>query len=489
MERVHVFGSRSTLAGWCLVGVLSFPFALLLMLSEHHRAGLPGAGAGAVVVLVSLLLAVLRIVAWLVFWRHWRAAERVRQARANRRLSAIAASCQEMLWETRGERFVYLAPSVSDYLGYRPGELLGKSAVAIVADVDKPRLRQLLRACALSGCGWTDETFTFVANNGELREFRSSGLAQCDGHGKVIGFAGALRGLDGLPERRHTQRLHEQVRCVIEQRSLRIVFQPVIDTTSGLAVGAEALTRFPATDPVLSPEQWFSAAVGAGLGAELELAAIGQGLDSAAATLPCELYLAVNISPATLLRGGLAELIDASGWDPARLVVEITEHVRVEDYQHLIECTGSLRRRGVLLAIDDAGAGYASFRHILALRPDYIKLDRGLIAGIDADPGKRALVKAVTSFAGDIGATVIAEGIETARELHAATVMGAQAAQGFHLAAPGPVTDWPALYRNPGWITITAPPAETIALPASAPADNDRHGPQTSAPVSGLVTN
>ena len=450
-----MFGSRSTLAGWCLVGVLTFPFALLLMLSGDHPAGLIGAGVSAPVVLVSLLLAVARIVAWLVFWRHWRAAERLRQARANRRLSAIAVSCREMLWETRGERFVYLAPTVSDYLGYQPAELLGKSAVAIVAGFDKPRVRQLLRACALSGRGWTDEAFTFVASDGELREFGSSGLAQTDGRGKVVGFAGTLRGLEGLPERQHSQRLHDQVQAVIEQGSLDTVFQPVIDTGSGLAVGAEALTRFPSTDPVLSPEQWFSAAVGAGLGAELELAAIRQALHTAAATLPAELYLAVNISPATLLHGGLERLIDAAGWNPARLVVEITEHVQVEDYQQLRARTEPLRRRGVLLAIDDAGGGYASFRHILALRPDYIKLDRTLIAGIDADPGKRALVKAVTSFAGDIGATVIAEGIETAQELHAATVMGAQAAQGFHLAPPAPVAYWPASYRNPAWITLT----------------------------------
>lgn len=115
----------------------------------------------------------------------------------------------------------------------------------------------------------------------------------------------------------------------------------------------------------------------------------------------------------------------------------------------------ALRRRGVLLAVDDAGAGYASFRHILALRPDYIKLDRALIAGIDADPGRRALVKAVTSFAGDIGATVIAEGIQTAPELHAVTALGAQAAQGRHLAPPAPIPDWPTPYRTPSWITIT----------------------------------
>jgi PAS domain S-box-containing protein len=454
---VSVFGSRSTLAGWCLVGVLSFPFALLVIVSRHRPAGLPGAGAGvdALVVLVSLLLAVLRIVAWLVFWRHWRAAERLRQARANRRLSAIAASCQEMLWETRGERFAYLAPSVADYLGYRPEQLLGRSVLAVVAEVDQPRLRRLLRSCALTGCGWTDQTFTFVAADGELREFGSSGLAQTDGAGQVVGFAGTLRGLDGLPARQDAQRLREQVRDLIADGALRTVFQPVIDTRSGLPVGAEALTRFPDSDPPRSPEQWFAAAVGAGLGVELELAAIRHALQVAAASLPGELYLAVNISPATLCRGGLDRLIDACGWEPARLVVEITEHVRVEDYPALIDSMRALRRRGVLLAVDDAGAGYASFRHILALRPDYIKLDRALIAGIDADPGKRALVKAVTSFAGDIGATVIAEGIQTAPELHAVTALGAQAAQGRHLAPPAPIPDWPTPYRTPSWITIT----------------------------------
>src|SRR6185437_237589 len=240
-------------AGWCLVGVLTFPFALLLMmLSGHDPAGLPGAGGA--VVLVSLLLAVARVVAWLVFWRHWRAAERLRQARANRRLSAIAASCREMLWETRGERFVYLAPTVGDYLGYQPTELLGRSAVAIVAEADKARMRQLLRTCSLTGCGWTDEAFTFIASDGELREFASSGLAQTDGRGKVVGFAGTLRGLDGLPERQHSQRLHDQIRAVIDHGSLSTVFQPIVDTGSGLAVGAEALTRFPTSETLRSPE-------------------------------------------------------------------------------------------------------------------------------------------------------------------------------------------------------------------------------------------
>jgi EAL domain-containing protein (putative c-di-GMP-specific phosphodiesterase class I) len=161
------------------------------------------------------------------------------------------------------------------------------------------------------------------------------------------------------------------------------------------------------------------------------------------------LFLTVNVSPSTLLAGRLGPLIEESGWDPARLVVEITEHVRVDDYDSLAACTKALRRQGLRLAVDDAGAGYASFRHILALQPDHIKLDRDLIAGIDSDPGRRALVKAVTAFAGDIGATVIAEGIETESELVAARLLGVQGAQGFHIAKPSPIAQWPAALREP----------------------------------------
>jgi PAS domain S-box-containing protein len=452
-----VFGSRSSLAGWCLVAVLSFPSALVVGLWAHHSAGLPSPGRA--VVLTSLLLMLLRMGTWFVFQSNWRKAERLRQAQANRRLTAIAASCQEMLWETRDNRFVYLAPTVTAYLGYGPEELLGKPALTIYADFERDRAANMVRTSSLSGCGWKNEEFTFVAKNGELRDFVASGLAQTDGDGKVVGFAGALRGLEGLPERQQTHRLQHQIQQLIDEPSLTTVFQPIIDIRSGMAVGAEALTRFPPTEPMLGPDKWFIAAARAGLGVELELTAIQQALAVGTATLPNDLYLSVNISPATLLTGLLNEVIHQSGWNPARIVVEITEHVSVEDYQALTARIEALRRQGLRLAVDDAGAGYASFRHILALKPDFIKLDRALIAGIDTDPGKRALVKAVTSFAGDIGATVTAEGIETAQELQAAALLGVQGGQGFYIAKPNPVSAWPEIHRNPPTITIpTHPP-------------------------------
>jgi EAL domain-containing protein (putative c-di-GMP-specific phosphodiesterase class I) len=106
-----------------------------------------------------------------------------------------------------------------------------------------------------------------------------------------------------------------------------------------------------------------------------------------------------------------------------------------------------LRQRGVRLAVDDAGAGYACFQHILKLRPDFIKLDRGLVAGLDTDPAQRSLAAAVAMFAHQIGAAIIAEGIETRSELAAACALGLSCAQGYLIARPTPAV--------PSWGTAT----------------------------------
>jgi PAS domain S-box-containing protein len=399
----------------------------------------------------------LRMGAWFVFRAHWSKADRLRQARASRRLTALTASCQELLWEIVDDRFVFLTPIVIDYLGYQPEELLGKPASIVFAEMEKERAEALRRTCSRTGCGWRNEEFTFRAKNGELRDFLTSGLAQTDAEGNVVSIAGSLRGLDGLPERQHTDRLRDQIRKVINKQSITTVFQPVIDATSGLVIGAEALTRFPSTQPPRTTEMWFTAAARAGLGLELEVAAIRQAFLIANETLPTDLLLAVNVSPATLLTGVVDDLIQQCGRSPASIVLEITEHVGIENYAELATRTHALRRQGLRLAVDDAGAGYASFQHILALRPDYIKLDRTLIAGIDTDPGKRALVKAVISFAGDIGATVIGEGIETEQELRAATHLGVQSMQGFYIGQPTPVAAWPKTLLSAPAINMPAP--------------------------------
>ena len=131
-----------------------------------------------------------------------------------------------------------------------------------------------------------------------------------------------------------------------------------------------------------------------------------------------------------------------------RLAIELTEHARITDYPALSEALTGLRARGVRLMIDDVGAGFASLHHILRLAPDAIKLDRSLTSGIEADPARRALAAALVTFAGEIGATIIAEGIETEDELAALQALGVERGQGFHLGRPRPISA--VFHEHPG---------------------------------------
>jgi len=146
-------------------------------------------------------------------------------------------------------------------------------------------------------------------------------------------------------------------------------------------------------------------------------------------------WVSLNASPATALQS--ERLLDAlSPVACDRLVVEITEQAQVEDYDELNVSLARLRETGVRIAVDDAGAGYASLRHILRLEPDIIKLDKSLVRHVHRDRARRALATALISFATEIGATIVAEGIESADELHALRALGVTFGQGYHLARP-----------------------------------------------------
>jgi len=141
------------------------------------------------------------------------------------------------------------------------------------------------------------------------------------------------------------------------------------------------------------------------------------------------------VGPATLLH--LAERVRSGEAFPlSRLVVEVTEHSVVEAYGALRGELAPLREQGLRIAVDDAGAGYASLRHILELRPDFIKLDRWLIDGLADDRGRRVAVTAFVSLARELGSRVIAEGVEREQDLVAIRELGLDAAQGFLLGRP-----------------------------------------------------
>jgi EAL domain-containing protein (putative c-di-GMP-specific phosphodiesterase class I) len=181
---------------------------------------------------------------------------------------------------------------------------------------------------------------------------------------------------------------------------------------------------------------WFADAASLGLGAELELAAVLAALAQLEDLEPAW-RLAVNLSPSTMCRPEFRELVQHVPL--RRLAFELTEHQQVADYAGLNDVLTELRSRGALLAVDDAGAGFASLRHILKLTPDVIKLDMALTRAVDTDPVKRALAAALVRFARDIGAAITAEGIETEAELATLRELGITYGQGFFLAHPAPL--------------------------------------------------
>ena len=225
------------------------------------------------------------------------------------------------------------------------------------------------------------------------------------------------------------------VEAVLSGEALHMVFQPIAELGSGRVVGVEALARFE-TEPRRPPNEWFAEAADGGLGVELEVAAVRNALADLN-LLPAEIYMSVNVSPPTVSTAGLADALAALPGD--RVVVELTEHSRIENYARIVEALHVFRHLGVRTAVDDAGAGYAGLRHILRLRPDIIKLDTDLTRGIDADPVRRALAASLLTFADDIGAAIIAEGIETPEELDTLRSLGISWGQGYHLARPGPL--------------------------------------------------
>lgn len=217
-----------------------------------------------------------------------------------------------------------------------------------------------------------------------------------------------------------------------EPGAVRPVFQPIVDLRRGVVTGYEMLARFTGP-PMAPPNEWFAQAAAHGLAPELEARLIGLGLDARQA-LPENTFLTINVGPESLdtpeVQAALAQHHRLHG-----VVIELTEHTRVED-DVIAESLPPLRARGAMIALDDVGAGYSGLRRIGSLRPDFVKIDRALIEGLHSDPAKREMVESLGAVANRIDAWVIAEGIEERTELEALMRLGVPLGQGFGLARP-----------------------------------------------------
>lgn len=400
---------------------LTLPFVQLLT-GHAHLADL--VWSLTVCAMVGLLL---------LMWRT-HAAETV--SAVSRRLSFVEDASHEASWECDAQgRITYGSDLFATYFGFRSQrDMLGKSLADVLDPDDHPKLNALLAEAS----GWREEQFRCVTQDGREVWMAGSGVAVIGAHGRLLGFTGSCHPFADEADALRLNQVLARVRSAIEDDILEPVFQAIVSMHSGRLVGVEALARFPTPDH-LPPDVWFSEATEVGLGVELELKAVQKALASSCA-LPPDIYISVNVSPSTLATPDLLAAVLAGPIEPARVVVEVTEHVGVEDYEDLREPVLRLRERGVRLAVDDAGAGYASFRHILWLAPEFIKLDRSLIASIDQDPALRALAAAVVMFGLEMNAQIIAEGIETLSELRTAQLIGIDCGQGFLLGRP--TADW-----------------------------------------------
>jgi EAL domain-containing protein (putative c-di-GMP-specific phosphodiesterase class I)/DNA-binding response OmpR family regulator len=241
--------------------------------------------------------------------------------------------------------------------------------------------------------------------------------------------------LDQRPGSAVTVDLFERLERASRGEGVVTMVQPIVNLRHRGVVGHEALTRF-SLAPRQSPDVWFAEATAAGCGPELELMAAERALGALHA-LPYDSWLSVNVSPEVAATDAFASLISDDA--APRVVVEMTEHAPVHDYDALSEALGSMRERGVRVAVDDAGAGFASLRHILLLRPDFIKLDISLSRGVGEDDARRAMARALVGFASETGATVIAEGLESPADVAALRLLDVPLGQGYELGRPAPL--------------------------------------------------
>jgi EAL domain-containing protein (putative c-di-GMP-specific phosphodiesterase class I) len=225
------------------------------------------------------------------------------------------------------------------------------------------------------------------------------------------------------------------VRRVIEAGGPAVVVQPVVDLETGASVGFEALSRFGevASEVDWDPARWFAEACRAGLGAELETVAVENAL-ALLPRLPNEAVLGVNVSEASLFHAPMVERLLTA--PPGRLVVEITEQAQVVSYSRLAEPLRALREAGARIAVDDAGSGYAGLVHILELAPEIVKLDRSLSSGVTEDPARKAMIRAIVTFADNQRIQIVAEGVEESVDASTLRHLGVRLAQGYHFGRP-----------------------------------------------------
>ena len=249
--------------------------------------------------------------------------------------------------------------------------------------------------------------------------------------------------------------LTTRIREIIAPGGIRSALQPLVRLGDRTVRGYEALCRFSGTGGIRNPDELFAAAATTGLKREVDAACLDAAFAAAGQASPATLF--VNVAVETLIEGNsgdrLSTLAEVSRVSPSAVVLEVSERSPVSDLARLRRVVADLRKRGFRIAIDDAGAGHASMLVIAEVQPEFVKIDRLLIHGVDVSAARRALVVSLLSFGAHINARIIAEGIETEEELQTLLSLGVEFGQGWHLGRP----------------VMVAPPADAVSVVSVAP--------------------
>jgi PAS domain S-box-containing protein len=284
-----------------------------------------------------------------------------------------------------------------------------------------------LQSISYAPIRYADRTLGFLAVGSLGREAEDSGYQTLPVIAEFAPVASALLGVD-LHAHQMAEELRARLEVIVKSGAFHPVFQPVVELASGRVVGYEALTRFADGDP---PYTRFSAAWSIGSGVELELATLDRAV-RIAKNLPPGRWLSVNLSPRLLHHlDAIRGILDQAN---RPLVLEITEHELISDYVAVREALHKLSPARI--SVDDAGAGFTNFAHIVDLQADFVKLDIGLVRGVDTDLARQAMIVALCHFARNTDCQLIAEGVETRDEAKTVKSLGVEFGQGYWYGRP-----------------------------------------------------
>jgi PAS domain S-box-containing protein len=327
----------------------------------------------------------------------------------------------------------FVSAAARELLGYEPEELVGTWAYDLFHPDDVPKVRGVHRS-VLEGAP-AAVVYRLRRKSGEYRwvETTTRIVDGADGEAReILCCTRPIR--EGVlhPGSAERDACIARIAGALQAEAIVPVFQPVVSLADGRVIAYEALARFPG-DPAHTPDRWFADAWQVDLGVPLELLAVRAAI-GALPLLPVDAALCVNVSPETVATLGFR---DALGDAAHRVIAEITEHRRLEEAD-FAQRLAPLRAAGGRVAIDDFGAGHASLSQVLAVSPDWIKLDMTLTQQLDESPVARALASALVSFAAEVGIDVIAEGVEHAAQVATLEALGIRYAQGYWFGRPMP---------------------------------------------------